>query len=137
MLIQYIYIYTHIYTYVYMIICLYKYTHNMYTIVFYFAMLPSGQDDWPSMGLELFVLRVQREVQNLTSMFTSLLRAFEIASRLAPEMMCDESQLSDAPTELGSSQGPGVCSTISSDSMEVCAGWHGMSPLGQSWITSR
>jgi len=38
--------------------------------------------------------------------------------KLAPEMMCDESQLSDAPTELGSSQGPGVCSTISSDSME-------------------
>lgn len=76
-------------------------------------------------------------LKKLNSMFTSLLCAFEIAIRLAPEMMCDESQLSDAPTELGSSQGPGVCSTISSDSMEVCAGWHGMSPLGQSCITSR
>lgn len=87
--------------------------------------------------LNFFILRVQREVQKLTSMFALLLCAFEIAIRLAPEMMCDESQLSDAPTELGSSQGPGVCSTISSDSMEVCAGWYGMSPLGQNWITSR
>jgi len=80
---------------------------------------PGRPTTWPTMAdvQEVNEDKAPGKISVAKAVLAKMGRA-SASEKLAPEMMCDESQLSDAPTELGSSQGPGVCSTISSDSME-------------------